>query len=380
MWRPSVVWRPSALWQSPRFQSVLGKPFLPPLFFFAGVIYNSLMLTRIDRLRDNLILLLYLSLLGFLIVLTGRLGTGEVRPEDLDQAESRLDRLLLQSRPYAPMAIQFLLGSLFSAYAVFYWKSASLTGTAVFFCLLVGLLVGNEFIRDRLSNLQLLLALYALVTCSFFTFFLPVMTGWMNMGIFVMGVVLSGLVTWRLVELLYRGKPAWSRREATLAAAPAFGVLCLVVALYLVNWIPPVPLSMKFGGVFHEVRKAGEKFELAYQKRWFQFWKYSDNPFPADEPVYCFTAVFAPVRLETTIFHHWYHRPDKSASFSPADRIPIRIQGGREGGYRAYTFKQGLAVGEWRVDVETEDGRVLGRVRFSVEAELPAQPMTTILY
>jgi hypothetical protein len=90
--------------------------------------------------------------------------------------------------------------------------------------------------------------------------------------------------------------------------------------------------------------------------------------------------VFAPVRLETTIFHHWYHRPDKGGPFSPADRIPIRIQGGREGGYRAYTFKQGLSAGDWRVDVETEDGRVLGRVRFTVENDLPAQSLSTILY
>jgi hypothetical protein len=374
------MWRPSALWQSPRFQSVLGKPLLPPLFFFAGVIYNTIVLSRIDRFRDNLILLLYLSLLGFLIVLTGRLGTAGVSPEELDQTESGLDRLLLQGRPYAPMAIQFLLGSLFSAYAVFYWKSASFTGTAVFFCLLVALLVGNEFIRDRLSNLQLLLALYALVTCSFFTFFLPVVTGWMNMGVFMMGVVLSGLVTSRLVELLYRGKPAWSKKEAAVAAAPAFGVLCVVVLLYLVNWIPPVPLSMKFGGVFHEVRKAGERFELVYQKHWFQFWKHSDDPYPADEPVYCFTAVFAPVRLETTIYHHWYSRSDKNGAFSPVDRIPIRIQGGRESGYRAYTFKQGLAAGDWRVDVETEDGRVLGRVRFTVEADLPTESLSTMLY
>jgi MFS family permease len=374
------MWRPSALWQSPRFQSVLGKPLLPPLFFFAGVIYNTIVLSRIDRFRDNLILLLYLSLLGFLIVLTGRLGTAGVSSEELDQTESGLDRLLLQGRPYAPMAIQFLLGSLFSAYAVFYWKSASFTGTAVFLCLLVALLVGNEFIRDRLSNLQLLLALYALVTCSFFTFFLPVVTGWMNMGVFMMGVVFSGLVTSRLVELLYRGKPAWSKKEAAVAAAPAFGVLCVVVLLYLVNWIPPVPLSMKFGGVFHEVRKAGERFELAYQKHWLQFWKHSDDPFPADEPVYCFTAVFAPVRLETTIYHHWYSRPDKTGAFSPVDRIPIRIQGGREGGYRAYTFKQGLVAGDWRVDVETEDGRVLGRVRFTVEADLPTESLSTMLY
>jgi MFS family permease len=374
------MWRPSTVWRHPKFQAVLGQPFLPPLFFFAGVTYDTIMLTRIDRLRDNLVLLLYLSLLGFLIVLTGRLGTGAVSQEELEQTKSPLERLLLQIRPYAPMGIQFFLGSLFSAYAVFYWKSASLTGTAVFLCLLVGLLVGNEFLRDRLSNLQLLLALYALVSCSFFTFFLPVMTGSMNKVVFLLGVALSGLVTWRVVDWLYRGRPDLSRREAALAAGPAFGVLCLVVVLYFMNWIPPVPLSMKFGGVFHEVRKVGETYELVYQKRWFQFFKYSDDPFPAEEPIYCFTAVFAPVMLETTIFHHWYHRPDKNKSFSQVDRIPIRIQGGREGGYRAYSFKQGLSPGDWRVDVAAEDGRVLGRVRFAVEADLPSQSSTTIFY
>ena len=57
-----------------RFQSVLGKPYLPPLFFFSGVTYDTVMLTRIDRLQDNLLLLLYLALLGFLIVLTGSVG------------------------------------------------------------------------------------------------------------------------------------------------------------------------------------------------------------------------------------------------------------------------------------------------------------------
>ena len=67
---------------SARFQSVLGKPYLPPVFFFSGVTYDSFTLTRIDRLVDNLLLLLYLALLGFLIVLTGRLGTSRPVPED----------------------------------------------------------------------------------------------------------------------------------------------------------------------------------------------------------------------------------------------------------------------------------------------------------
>ena len=75
--------------------------------------------------------------------------------------------------------------------------------------------------------------------------------------------------------------------------------------------------------------------------------------------------MFAPVTLETTIYHHWQHRQQESnEEFSTTDRIPIAISGGREHGYRSYTWKQRLEPGDWRVDVETEDGRIIGRINF----------------
>ncbi|MFO0732009.1 MAG: DUF2914 domain-containing protein [Nitrospiraceae bacterium] len=98
--------------------------------------------------------------------------------------------------------------------------------------------------------------------------------------------------------------------------------------------------------------------------------------------MYCFTAVFAPVTLRTTIYHHWHYRPDGSKPYVHADRIPLKIAGGREGGYRAYTFKEGLDVGDWRVDVEAEDGRVIGRVSVKVTAEASEGPLAlkTVVY
>ncbi len=350
-----------------RFQSVLGKPYLPPLFFFSGVTYDTVTLTRIDRLQDNLLLLLYLVMLGFLIVLTGRLGTHEATVEDLPPDAPRLMKWVVQAKPYAPMAIQFLLGGLFSAYTIFYSKSATLTGTAVFFCLLVGFLVANEFLRDRLSNIQLLVGLYALVCFGFFTFFLPVMTGLMNAMVFLAGAGLTILVVWRVVHLIYWRNSARTNREAMLAGAPALALVGLLIGFYFLNWIPPVPLSMKFGGMYHEVKRSGEHFELSYERAWYESWKRSNTTFTAGEPIYCFTAVFAPVTLKTTVYHHWFHRSDKGKPFSHADKIPLKIAGGREGGYRAYTFKQGLDPGDWRVDIETEDGRVIGRVAVRVE-------------
>src|SRR6266568_2219704 len=110
------------------------RPIIPVAFFFGGVTFDTFTLTRIDRLSDNLVLLAYLTLLGVLIVLVGR----------ADRLSHTTDAVHIPAvttfgsgtRPYYPMAIQFLLGSLFSAYAIFYSRSASFTGTAVFFALL----------------------------------------------------------------------------------------------------------------------------------------------------------------------------------------------------------------------------------------------------
>jgi hypothetical protein len=273
------------------------------------------------------------------------------------------------------MASQFLLGSLFSAYTIFYSRSATFSGTAVFFALLILLLIANEFLRDRLSNLRLLISLYAVVCFAFFTFFLPVITGYMNAAIFVAGAMLSIGVILRVAQLIHRNNPARSREEGIGVTVPAAALIGILVGFYFLNWIPPVPLSLKFGGIYHEVKRPGDHFELTYERRWYEFWKRSDTTFPADTPIYCFTAVFAPVDLNTTIYHHWYYRPHDSRPFTHADKIPLKISGGREGGYRAYSFKQGLDPGDWRVDVEAGDGRILGRVSVTVVDQGGTQPM-----
>lgn len=230
-------------------QSVLARPFMSAVFFASGVTYDSVTLTRIDRLQDNLILLLYLVMLGFLVVLTGRLGVATVEPAALEPQGSSFTRVLIKARPYYPMAMQFLLGGLFSAYAVFYSRSATFTGTGVFLGVLVLLLMANEFLRDRLSNLRLLVALYALASFSFFTFFLPVMVGAIGSWVFLLGAVLSVGLTLCVVQLIYLRNPDRSQREAVLVGGPAIALIGLLIGFYFLNWIPPVPLSMKFGGM-----------------------------------------------------------------------------------------------------------------------------------
>ncbi|MCS3857343.1 DUF2914 domain-containing protein [Salinibacter ruber] len=55
------------------------------------------------------------------------------------------------------------------------------------------------------------------------------------------------------------------------------------------------------------------------------------------------------------------------------DRIAYQVVSGRRSGYRGVTYKQHVSPGRWRVTVETEAGRPIGRTHFTVVAEDPAR-------
>lgn len=349
------------------------KRWAPLLFFFGGVLWDILTLDRIDAWFDNLILLVYLIVLGGLILAA-----------TLVAYERTASQRLVSYRRWFPHAIQFFLGALFSAYVIFYFQSATLAPSSGFLVLLVILLVANEFIHQRLFNLYLLFALYFLASFSFFLFFIPVVTKTMSYGMFWLAGLLSlGLVGAMLVYLWSRSIFAKARSflYALGIVTVLFGVLN---GFYLLHWIPPVPLAMRFGGAFHHVSREGYHFDLRFeQPAWYQVWADSDTPFHYAEgdTVFAFAAVFAPTRLRKTIYHRWRVYDDAQRAWVSTDRIGYDVEGGRYRGYRGYTFKRNVRPGAWRVDVETEAGRIIGRIRFDVvPVRAPVTRLKRVLY
>lgn len=83
----------------------------------------------------------------------------------------------------------------------------------------------------------------------------------------------------------------------------------------------------------------------------------------ADHGLYAFTSIKAPRGLNQPILHVWSHNGHV------LDRIPLTIIGGRKQGYRAWSHKEFFPEnpqGHWRVSVMTEDGQLIGVIRFDV--------------
>lgn len=88
-----------------------------------------------------------------------------------------------------------------------------------------------------------------------------------------------------------------------------------------------------------------------------------------DAGVYAYTSIHAPRGLNERIYHQWRLNGKK------LDKIPLKITGGREEGYRSWSHKMNFpadSIGNWQIYVMTEAEQVIGVLRFKV-VDSPAQ-------
>ncbi len=93
------------------------------------------------------------------------------------------------------------------------------------------------------------------------------------------------------------------------------------------------------------------------------------------EAVYFFAQVYSPARFSDVLTLHWFFH-DPRQGWVSSDRIPLKIVGGRKEGFRGYSFKKNYSPGDWRVKVETTDGREIGRIRFRLRTSLQSPDPT----
>lgn len=328
------------------------------LFFVGGFLFDSLTMSRIDNVLDLALQTFYLSMITVILVAQVAVQQGRWIPQGW----------ITKFWHYETEAIHFFYGGLLSGYIVFYFKSASASRSAFFLILVAVLMVANEMPQVKKAGARLRIGLHAFCIVSFLNYLIPVLIGFMNHWTFAASVALAALAVGFMVKRLSGWYP--QRRSAmwTLGWPPVL-VLIVLVTLYVGKWIPPVPLSLKYMGIYHQIARENTDYALSYPKpSWYTFWKKESRPFRArpEDVVNCFVRVFAPRRFTHQISLRWSVQDPRTGRFMISDRVPLAIHGGRGEGFRGFAAKSRHTPGQWRVEAVTEDDRIIGSVDFKI--------------
>lgn len=332
--------------------------------FFLGFLIDNITLNRVDQVFDNFVLASYLFLAGGSLLLLYAA-----------HAEKVPERFRERFLTYSPMAVQFAFGGLLSGILIFYGRSGDWLSSWPFLFVILAVIAGNELLKRRAQRLIFNLSVFFIALFSYVVLIVPVVTGIMGAWIFVLSGLLALMLMYGFVRLVTWVVPRFMAHNMRMVVFSLGVVYFLFNFLYFANVIPPIPLSLKHVGIYHNVEKVnGDIYRVTYEEgRWWEPFKRSDDVFHYQEgdEVFCFASVFAPTRLSTTIFHRWEYYDEDNEEWRTHDRLAYTIAGGRDGGFRGFTSIRSVRDATWRCTVETERKQVLGREKFEVVTAEP---------
>jgi len=334
-------------------------------FFFLGFCFDLLLLRSIDSVPILIHQGTYVALLAVLILFDHHCWVEKALPKGWQG-------WIVARRDWV---IHFLFGSLFNAFFVFYLRSSSVSSLSffIFIPLLVLILALNELPFFRNLGPVMRVALWSFTCTSFWGYLLPLLFGFLSAWLFVLAVFLSTLSVLGLWYLAvhFTDDSKWNFWRAV---APSLSIQVLLLLLYFSGLVPPVPLSLKWIGAYHEVRKP-DGTELLYVRDGFRFWEKGAQTFLArpQDKLNVWMRVFAPRRFKDNIYVAWKHK-NEQGQWVKTDHIPLKLRHSGQMGWTGHTYKANWQPGTWKVEVLTADARLLGSIEIRVQEDLSTTP------
>lgn len=245
-------------------------------------------------------------------------------------------------------------------FAATHWGTGQVWPTALLaFCALVSL-IDPLYYGQLATRRALFVAFHALALFATLLVALPIIVHLTTGQSYFFSLLLALLLSLPGLGALLPPGNQWRRSALMLLlAALAIG------AWQLRHHVAPVPMRLADVAVAHEVdrhaRRAGVPVTTI------------DSDTLRQQGLYAWTAIRVPRGLRETVYHVWIQDGEI------IDRIALDIRGGRDEGYRAWSYKQHFPArpeGEWQVRVTTGAGRVVGLTRFTVTATGPSTPVS----
>src|SRR4051812_512131 len=326
-----------------------------------GFAFDSATFGRIDHALTQAVFIIYLLVAGISIAV---LHVLESRPDGRKPSD--------KTRTILVAITQFALGCLLSGFCVFYIRSASVTSSWPFLLAMAAIFIGNEYMRRYHARLVFSALLFFFVLYSYAILLVPLVIHRIGRIPFLSSGAIAVVIFFFYMQALARlGNERYRGARMQIFAGMAL-ITIFLNTVYFLRVLPPLPLVLTDAGVYHQVKRAGADFQAQQEEEppeWQAlFGTHAIMHVQKGAKLYLYNAVFSPSGLNTRIVHDWqWLQPGKG--WISQQRISVPIQGGREDGYRFFTTKSSPQPGQWQVNIQTFDGRAVGRVRFAVEEQ-----------
>ena len=289
-------------------------------------------------------------------------------------SSDRPGRIMRALAVLAPLAAQMAIGGVLAGFVVFYTRESALSVSWPFIVFLAIIFIGTEFFRSYREHLVFQTALFYFSLYALYIFALPTYIGALNERVFFLSTLIALLLFG--LYLLILGAFGWQRlrQMITPILLSVAGITAAVMLAYLTDIIPPLPLALRDGGIYHSVVHEGNGYLVQGEqpKPWWHVGAQQVDHVPGT-PLYAFSAVFAPGSFGTSVVHEWQFYDPTAKAWKTRSIIAFGVTGGREAGYRGYSLISDPEPGKWRVRVETLTGQTIGEFRFTV-VNIPVEP------
>lgn len=336
------------------------------IIFIVGFLFDMVVLPDIDDPITKYVGITYLFAIALLIMFR-------------EWVVSRNTASRTEQRIYAASSfgIAYFSGSALSFVVVYALRSAALTVSWPLFVIFFLCMIANEFVSSYNFRFTLDVAIFFIALLFYIVFNIPVLVKTQTSFIFILSILVTITISVLYVYFLSKISDT-SYNEAPRGYALAVGIPMFVGMLYFLQVLPAVPLALKNQGVYYSVIKTetGEYLgEKEVDTRIFSTLRKPVIHVTNSQGVYFFSAVDAPSQLSAPMSHVWEYHDDKKG-WVQESVISFDLMGGRNDGYRAYSKKENVRPGLWRVTVKVDGTRIIGRTTFYVTISEKNIPIT----
>ena len=341
------------------------------ILFVAGFTFDLFILPEAGHAATIWIGLVYLSIIAFSIICR-------------EWVISRNTASVSERKVYSflTFTIAYFSGSALSFVCVYALRSAILAVSWPLLLLLLLCVLANEMVASHHFRLTLDVGVFLIALFFFVAFNMPLLLNVQNDMTFFLSTVAAILVSLFFIYCLSFTSES-AKEESSRSYALAFGIPMFIGMLYFLNVIPAVPLSLAEAGVYHSVIKSEKSIFTGTKEKDTRILGKFRTPVyhktSSDNGVYFFSSVSAPAQLSAPISHVWEYYDEVEKRWTEKSTISFTLSGGRESGYRAYSYKENTVDGLWRVTVKVDDKRIVGRSKFYVKQSEEVELVDTTL-